>query len=295
MDPEFWHFSSRRLRPDFRLFVRSLINPQAYDPQAIWALFWALAKAEHEFLYRYIPFWSHEERLTGHLVSQMVERLEEFHPHWRVLTASDHESKCEIWYADTATARRESVTGADLGLVVHARFPNQEEFFKVARFQAKKADRSGKAAIDLNQVEALLRTAHLGYLLFYHPLDPKQWSLPPTVRPAATFSNEVQNARKNSDEPPHHRPRPGDLPSISVDTQGNGWDLAAFVTFALTDPGSEEGVLATTAEDAVGELMAHTVAPLPSPSRILVVTVGAGTSTVHWPGLFREYIGSGQE
>jgi hypothetical protein len=124
VDGEFLHFYLRRARPDHRYFVdQVLASPAAYDPACMWALFWALARAEHEFLFRYVPFWSNEERLTGHLVSQLIERVEDFAPHWASLNGApeaEAENHCRLFYADTATARRESKTGADFGLVIHA-------------------------------------------------------------------------------------------------------------------------------------------------------------------------------
>ena len=153
-DPDYYfHYMLRR--GSFPFFSHSLSSPASYDPPAVWALFWALARAEHEFLYQFVPFWSNEERLTGHLVSQVFERIREFGTHWTSLDlSSKEESFLRISYADTATARREGITGADLGLVVHGRFSSREEFFKVARFQAKKADRN-KTQIRLDQTQGL--------------------------------------------------------------------------------------------------------------------------------------------
>src|ERR1700682_2115774 len=45
-DPEMWHFTGRRMRSNPRLFIESVLTaPASYNPQPIWALFWALAKA----------------------------------------------------------------------------------------------------------------------------------------------------------------------------------------------------------------------------------------------------------
>ena len=172
LDPEYFHFFFRKAYPgqNFRHFLnRVLVNPLYFNPFCVWALFWALAKAEHQFLFRFIPFWSHEERLTGHLVSQIIERIEEFKPHWKSLDSyqfRNSTSLFEIYYADTASGRRESVTGADLGLVVHGIFPNQKEFFKVVRFQAKKVRKSGNARINIPQAFSLMERDELGYYLF---------------------------------------------------------------------------------------------------------------------------------
>ena len=250
-----------------------------------WALFWSLAKAEHAFLEKYIPFWSHEERLTGHLVSQMVERLEEYGVHWRSLASgSPEKSDCQIWYADTATARQEQFTGADLGLVVHGRMPGADEFFKVVRFQAKKVSKSGNATLDYDQLEALLNREDLGYYLFYHHLDKTQWSLPPTVRPANDFKGDLERVKKEREL----KPRRNGLGSGSVDARNTGYDLATLVTFGVADPASDTGVLARNAQDAVSILASGPT----TPSRVLIVTLGSGTDVPLWQHLLTEYVGA---
>ncbi len=281
LDPEFWYFFRWGHSMTPRTFIgKVLTSPISYSPTPVWALFWALAKAEHEFLQRYVPYWSHEERLTGHLVSLLIERLEDFAPHWSALnTEPDKESFCRIWYADTAAARKEGVTGADLGLIVQARLGTQEEFFKAARFQSKKVGRSGHARIDLDQVKALLHQQRLGYYLFYHPLDKNSWSLAPTVRPATDFQHDLEQAQQQK---PRHQ-----LGEITKLVNGHGVDLAMFVTFALADAGADHGVLASTAAEAVSVLMSGD----PRPSRVLVVTLGEGTTPVQWRDVLGQWIG----
>jgi hypothetical protein len=283
-DPEFWHFFFRRRprRSHRFLFDKLLASPARYSPPCIWALFWALAKAQHEFLERYVPFWSHEERLTGHLVALMIDRLEDFGSHWRALgDGSGSDANCRIWYADTATARREKVTGADLGLIVHARFHGCDEYCKVARFQAKKVGANGKATIELQQAEALLGQEGLGYYLFYHFADRRRWSLAPTVQPAERFRAQVE---KEKQEGPKRN-----LGSTSENVCEDGFDLATFITFGITDQASEYGVLETSPAAAVSAVMAGPAGP---PSRVLVVTLGSGMAVVDWRHLSQEWIGS---
>ena len=240
-DPELWHFFGRRMRSNPRLFIEGLLTaPTSYNPQPVWALFWALAKAEHYFLHKYVPYWSHEERLTGHLVSQLIERLEESGENWATLNEStEPKSTCKIWYADTAAGRQEATTGADLGLIVQAKFRDQDEFFKVIRFQAKKVGVSGNARIDLDQVAALLQRDHLGYYLFYHPLLKNEWSLAPTVRAAKEFERHLTEAQKQKLGRP--------LGETSVQVRDSGLDLAMFITFAVADPASEHGSIPSPA------------------------------------------------
>jgi hypothetical protein len=292
IDKELLHFYLKRSYPEHRHFINQVLAfPSSYEPPCLWALFWALAEAEHEFLFRYIPFWSHEERLTGHLVSQIVERLEDFAPYWASLSGapeSESENHCRIFYADTATARKESITGADFGLVVHARFGKQPEYFKVARFQAKKAEKNGSAVIDFDQVAALLNRPNVGYYIFYHFHDPKKWSLVPTVLSAGYFKHRLEELRVEK-----AKIKSTEMGKESKNVQESGYDFATFLAFALADPASEHGAYVLTAEDAVRELM--TVRPpLSPPSRVMVITLGGGTTVVDWPDLLREYIGFGQ-
>ena len=80
-------------QPNFRYFFEQVLTtPLSFNPSCLWALFWAAAKAEHDFLIRYIPYWSHEERLTGHLVSQLITRIEDFEPHWAALDSANQSS-----------------------------------------------------------------------------------------------------------------------------------------------------------------------------------------------------------
>jgi len=179
-----------------------------------------------------------------------------------------------VWYADTATSRKESLTGADLGLIIHARLPGQDEFFKVARFQAKKVDRFGKARIDVDQTKALLQHEQLGYYLFYHSANEKGWSLTPTVQSAVSFKSDIEKTSKGK---------------IPVSARNAGYDFAMFICLALADPASEAGIHTTDGRKAVIVLMSG---PLP-PSRVLIVMLGDGTSVLKWEDLLREYIGRG--
>src|ERR1041384_1496303 len=278
-----------RYQPKHRhFFERVLSTPSSFSPTCLWSLFWAVAQAEHEFMARYVPYWSHEERLPVHLVAQLLNRLEDFAPYWAALDGSgqpEDRAHCRIHYVDTATARRESLTGADLGLIVQVRLPRQQEYFKAARFQAKKAGKTGKAQIDLTQAETLLEKEGLGYYLIYHYLDPQRWTLPPTVLSANYFEHNVEAQRKN-------KPTQKELGTEYIGVTSSGYDFATFITFALADQASDHGLFAPTAEDAVRALMATNLA-LPQLSRVVVVTLGAQATDVNWDRLFVEYIGRG--
>lgn len=280
-----------RFKPNFRYFFEQVVsNPASFDPRCLWALFWAVARAEHDFLTRYIPYWSHEERLTGHLVSQVMTRIEDFEPHWAALDSDARpadKAHCRIHYVDTATASREAITGADLGLIVQAQLPGQREYFKVVRFQAKKVNKSGSVRVDLDQAEKLIAAENFGYYLFYHPYIPNEWSLPPTVSSAVIFSSEVNAARQK--QPPKPLLKEATLGEQTVEINGGNFDFATFITFALADQASEHGALASDAHEAV-RLLTTTNRGLPNLSRIMVVTLGAQASEVDWDRLLPDFI-----
>lgn len=304
VDPEdLLHFLGRRHHSRARFILDliggALAHPASFDPRPVWALFWALVRAEHEFLARFVPYWSHEERLTGHLVSQMFERIHDFGPHWTTLcgipTADSNvkPSRCEIQYFDTATARQEKATGADLGLIIHGEYPWHDEFFKVARFQAKKADGNGKAVIDLDQVRALTGTDDLGYYLFYHQTRNERGTPCPTVRPADAFKSQLDKAIER-EEGPRSGSRSG-LGVVTVDSMDAGWDFASFLTFGLADPASSFGLLRDSPERAFRTMFGTDHSSdfsLGMPSRVMTVTLGT-PAAVDWDDTLREWLISG--
>lgn len=275
-----------RYRDPVGLFELFLADPKHFAPTPIWALFWSLAQAEHEFLTDFIPYWSHEERLTGHLVSKMLDRCRTFQDHWRDLDRPGRDgghpnSWFQMKYIDTATARQEKLTGADLGLIVHARLHGHREFFKAVRFQAKKANPS-QVMIDLDQVEALLRHKKLGYFLFYYPYLPRGFSFTPSVASAHEYEKLASEARKT---------QRGSLGAVSAEPGNDRWDFASFVTFAIADIRSPHGAVARNAEDAACTVMGNSNQHLPRPSRLIVLTLGDPPSRPDWDGITREYGG----
>lgn len=284
LDPEFIHFALRHGEYNHAHFFRYLTSPIVFDPKCIWALFWALVKSEHHFAFKFLPFWSHEERLTGHFVSQVCERVEEFAGHWSSLCGDDpQKSYLDVWYADTATGNREKESGADLGLIVHGQYAGDDEFFKVARFQVKKVPSSNTARIDLNQTKALLQTEGLGYYLFFHGQDRQDWRRPPSVAPASEFEYNLEQAEKALQE----GKRPGrelgkeDIQNID----GKSYDFATFITFAFADPAADFGAFARSKSAAVQTLMGGG-----PPSRLAVISLGAAVQPTDWLHELGEYI-----
>jgi hypothetical protein len=199
------------------------------------------------------------------------------------------ESSCQVFYSDTATNKQESVTGSDFALIFHVRFPDQDEYFKVARFQAKKADRRGAARIELDQADRILQTQGVGHYVFYHEYRDEQWTLPPTVMSATEFKIFIDSKNRDRQTQPGRKTRtnPSSLGSQTINvTSGrtSNYDLASFLTFGLADATSEFGKLTGSPREAV---LSATCGPTPEgtdgpPRRILVVTLSESQKQPDW-------------
>lgn len=284
LDPEYLHFALRHGDYNHSHFFRYLTSPSVFQPTCVWALFWALAKSEHQFSIRFLPFWSHEERLTGHFISQLCERIEEFAIHWSSLAGNDPQrSWLDVWYADTAAGNREKDTGADLGLIIHGQYAGDEEFYKVARFQVKKVPSGNTARIDLNQTKVLLRSEGLGHYLFFHGQDHQDWRRPPSVAPTTAFEHNLRQAEKALAEGKSPRKELGDEHIQNVDN--SSYDFATFITFALADPAADFGAFARSKSTAVRLLMGGG-----PPSRLAVISLGAPVQSTEWLHEMTEYV-----
>ena len=104
------------------------------------------------------------------------------------------------------------------------------------------------------------------------------------MRSAKEFEHHLTEAQKQQQQKLRHP-----LGETSVQVRDSGLDLAMFITFAVADPASEHGVLASDQREAVSVLMSG---DLPDPSRVLVVTLGEGATPVQWDETMHECIGS---
>lgn len=286
IDPEFLHFALRHGHGQYNHshFIRYLTSPSVFEPTCVWALFWAIAKAEHQFSIKYLPFWSHEERLTGHFISQICERIEEFNVHWSSLVGNASQpSWLDVWYADTSIGNREKETGADLGLIVHGQYAGDDEFYKIVRFQVKKVPSSNTARIDLTQTKSLLRNEGVGHYLFFHGQDQQDWRRPPSVAPAREFQYNLTQAEKKLLEDKAGRKELGDASIQNIDN--SSFDFSAFLTFAVADPAADFGAFARSKTAAVQILMSGG-----PPSRLAVISLGAAVQPSEWLHEMAEYV-----
>ena len=149
--------------------LRNLLKDESsFESPLFYLLFKAFVYAEIKFITNYIPQNSHEERLTGHLISEIANSLNIINETFEQKAFELYQSKVdlEFHYADLSSNNKEKHTGADFGLIFHINLPDYQEKVNVAIIQSKKFDKS--ASIDLRQIETLKKFAEeSGYYCFY--------------------------------------------------------------------------------------------------------------------------------
>ena len=164
--PKYFH---RFLSKNGLSHLRNLLNDEtAFENPLFHLLFKAFVYAEIKFINNYIPQNSHEERLTGHLISELANSLNIINETFRQKAFELYSSEVDLafHYADLSSNNKEKFTGADLGFIFHINLPDYQEKVNVAIIQSKKFNQS--AAIDLKQIETLKKFAEeSGYYCFY--------------------------------------------------------------------------------------------------------------------------------
>jgi len=119
-------------------------------------LFKALVYGEYRFSSRYCPLASHEERLTGHLISELSSALTVVAPaiSERGRETYGQDVVLDFIYEDLARGGREAYTGADFGLVLFINLPGMPKpHIRWSAFQAKKIESgTSTARIELKQL-----------------------------------------------------------------------------------------------------------------------------------------------
>lgn len=149
--------------------LRNLLKDEySFESPLFYLLFKAFVYAEINFITNYIPQNSHEERLTGHLISEIANSLSIIKETFKEKAFELYQSEVdlEFYYADLSSNNKEKHTGADLGLIFHVNLPDYQEKVNVAIIQAKKFNE--RASIDLKQIETLKKYAeNSAYYCFY--------------------------------------------------------------------------------------------------------------------------------
>lgn len=103
----------------------------------------AVVEGEGAFLTQLLPFRSHEERLTGSLLSTLALNVQQYS---QVAESVDSAGGVALDIFDLATDKGERATGADIGILVRSGREG-ERFIKAARLQVKTAEQSAGRSI----------------------------------------------------------------------------------------------------------------------------------------------------
>lgn len=275
-------FSGRRhpmhdewLEPDYWQLLQVLADPCVFKPPAYWALLWTLLEAEQDFQTQWVDGWSHEERMTGQFLATIDNVGTQMAPAFSSLErATGTAARFSLDYVDTARGRREQLTGADFGVIIHGIEAEYGEWLKVALFQVKKTETFGRFGADLDQLQTLLSIPNLGfYLLFTRNLPSAP---PPVVNSAKDFEYELN---QKIEERAKGQLRPSSSLGSQVVSASMMEDWAFFVAFALADPRSPGGLPAASPDEAARILLRQI--PV-QPSRIIAFGLGDAAGTTNW-------------
>ena len=173
--------------------ARLLLNESALFPSPLYQLlFKSFVAAEGKFIMHYIPQNSHEERLAGHLVSELENGLFIVHDFFEETAASIYGKTVPLnfYYADLSSNRQEKHTGADLGVIFYVNLPDLPKHIRIAAIQAKKAGQTS-AVIDAGQLDTISKAyGDDAYYMFYDMSD----NLSPMIRKAQDIKEDQGEA-----------------------------------------------------------------------------------------------------
>ncbi len=178
--------------PDPRDLVTSLFNEGLGLHPLVDLVFEAIARAESRFSLRFVPQRSHEERLTGNLVSEIEAGIFLIRQSFMAMSKEHYGQPCEVdfpYYDLSRGGTIEKNTGADLAIVLTVDLPDLPLLVRSAAFQAKKIH--GSATIPKEQYKTLLaQFGETAEYLFYD-MDHRTL-LPPMVLPANKFKDKSE-------------------------------------------------------------------------------------------------------
>jgi hypothetical protein len=163
--------------------LRELINSSNYfDNELFHIVFKAFVFAETRFIQNYIPQNSHEERLTGHLISEYSSALNIIKKTFedKALEIYNEKKTIEFYYADLSSNKMEKTTGSDFGIIFHLNLPDYPNEVRAVVFQAKKFKSNAK--IDIPQCKALKKFGNQGAYYCFYDMDLNETSSPLVIQ-----------------------------------------------------------------------------------------------------------------
>ncbi len=180
--------------------ISLLLNHQFLENQLFDILQKAIMRAELRLLERYIPQKSNEERLTGHLVSEIDSALFLIKPFIKNTSLKLYNEKKEIdfFYYDLSKGGKvENRTGADLGFIIVVDLPDFPYTVQSVVLQAKKSRPDGRIQIDIKQLNKIRSITNNAAYLFYD-MDLERLSSPMIIG-THLWENKLKEAEEKGE------------------------------------------------------------------------------------------------
>jgi hypothetical protein len=210
-----------------RKIIREIIEEQVCENKLIDLLYKSLIRSEIRFIHRYIPQGSHEERLTGSLVSEISNSIELIKDLFKTTSIEEYgvEKQIDFFYYDMSKGGKlESLTGADLAIGFSVDLPDYPKIFKSFVFQAKKINSSSQ--LDLNQYITLVKNFSKNSAYLFFDTDFKTLTCPFVLTTDdSTIKNNAEEANKKVTK------------SFSINKSDiyDGLPLSSFIIFSLLE------------------------------------------------------------
>lgn len=155
--------------------------------------FEAFARAEIRLALRFIPQRSNEERLTGHLISELEAAIHMVADSFAAKSLERYGEAKQIDFAYYDLSRGghvEKETGGDLGLILSVDLPDRPKLVSYAAIQAKRL--SGSTSLDKRQYDTLTRNFKEGAAYLFYDCEFN------TLAPPMIFSASALTDRRNA-------------------------------------------------------------------------------------------------
>lgn len=236
--------------------VDSLFNNGLGVHPMLDCVFEALARAEARFSLRFVPQRSHEERLTGNLVSELDAALFLVRPLFAELSQKRYGEVLDVDFLHYDLSKGgtiEKQTGGDLAIILSMDLPDLPPLIRYAAFQVKKINDS--SSIPKEQFNTLVgkfgdAAAYLFYDMSTHTL------LPPMVLPASNLKDKAEKGKDTASF------------SMSLNDVDDGLPLSLWLLTRLA-----KGQAGTSAHSFAAAMERFTQQPQQS-GRLAVLTIG---------------------
>jgi hypothetical protein len=254
-------FSFNGRRHGISLLKRSLMSEEYYENPLFYMLFKAFAYAEYRFVKNYIPQNSQEERLTGHLISELSNGLAIIESTFksRAIDIYGKEARLEFFYADMSSNRMEKFTGADFAIIFHVNLPDYPENIKAIVCQAKKFRKSRD--IETHQLEQLISWANKAAYYCFYDMEPSERTAP-LITSAEWVKGKVDNKDKGHS-----------IDRLSILEYSDGIPLSMFLVFELLDVYGDKGKLFDSVYEAK-RFVTGEREEFPRVAKVLLVSIG---------------------